>query len=132
MGSISLRRVGVLTPHPLFENLSIVIGGVDRVGLVAGNGGGKTTLLRCLASLGEPTTGEIVRSRCPRIAFVEQEVPENLLNLPLAEAIRRALAPARRDAGEWRVGVISTHSPPRPSCMTAASAISAAAGSDWR
>ncbi len=106
MGSISLRRVGVLTPHPLFENLSLVIGGVDRVGLVAGNGGGKTTLLRCLAGDAEPTTGEIVRTRCPRIAFVEQEVPENLLNLSLTEAIRRALPPAERDAGEWRVGVI--------------------------
>ena len=106
MGSISLRRVGVVTPRPLFENLSTVIGGVDRVGLVAGNGGGKTTLLRCLAGLAEPTTGDIVRTRCPRIAFVEQDVPDTLLPLPLAEAIRRALPPAERDAGEWRVGVI--------------------------
>ena len=106
MGSISLRRVGVVTPRPLFENLSLVIGPGDRVGLVAGNGGGKTTLLRCIAGLAEPTSGEIVRSRGLRVAFVEQDVPDTLLALPLAEAIRRALPPAERDANEWRVGVI--------------------------
>ena len=106
MGSISLRRVGVLTPRPLFENLSIVIAGTDRVGLVAANGGGKTTLLRCLAGLAEPTTGDIVRSRGLRLAFVEQEVLDNLRALPLAEAIRRAIPPIERDANEWRVGVI--------------------------
>lgn len=106
MGSISLRRVGVLTPRPLFENLTTNIAGTDRVGLVAGNGNGKTTLLRCLAGLAEPTTGEIVRSRGLRVAHVEQDVPESLLNLPMEEAIRRALPPAERDAQEWRVGVI--------------------------
>jgi ATPase subunit of ABC transporter with duplicated ATPase domains len=106
MGSISLRRVGVLTPRPLFENLSIVIGGTDRVGLVAANGGGKTTLLRCLAGMAEPTTGDLVRSRGLRIGFVEQEMPDNLRALPLAEAIRRAIPPADRDSNEWRVGVI--------------------------
>ncbi len=106
MGSISLRRVGVLTPRPLFENLTTTIAGTDRVGLVAGNGNGKTTLLRCLAGLAEPTTGEIVRSRGLRVAHVEQDVPETLLSLPMEEAIRRALPPAERDAQEWRVGVI--------------------------
>ncbi len=106
MGSISLRRVGVQTPRPLFENLSLVIGGADRIGLVAANGGGKTTLLRCLAGLAEPTTGDIVRSRGLRVGFVEQEMPDNLRSLPLAEAIRRALPPVERDANEWLVGVI--------------------------
>ena len=56
MPSISLRDVGVLTPHPLFQNLTMTIGDADRIGLIAGNGGGKTTLLRCLAGLAEPTS----------------------------------------------------------------------------
>ena len=76
----------------LFQNLTMVIGDTDRIGLVAGNGGGKTTLLKCLAGLIEPTTGDITRSRGMRVGYVEQDVPANLLNLPLAEAIRRALA----------------------------------------
>jgi ATPase subunit of ABC transporter with duplicated ATPase domains len=106
MAAISLRDVGVLTPHPLFQNLTMVIGDADRIGLIAGNGGGKTTLLRCLAGLADPTTGEIVRSRGMRIGHVEQDVPANLLNLTLAEAVRCALAPAERDGNEWRVDVV--------------------------
>src|SRR5271166_1863878 len=105
MPSISLRDVGVLTPHPLFQNLTMTIGDADRIGLIAGNGGGKTTLLRCLAGLAEPT-GDIVRSRGMRVGYVEQDVPANLLNLPLAEAIRRALPAADRDSNGWRVDVV--------------------------
>jgi ATPase subunit of ABC transporter with duplicated ATPase domains len=116
MGSISLRRVGVVTPRPLFENLNLVIGGADRIGLVAGNGGGKTTLLRCLAGLAEPTTGQIVRSRGLLVAYVEQDMPTNLLGLPLAEAIRRALPVAER----------------RRNCTSVRWRGSAAAGSGWR
>jgi ATPase subunit of ABC transporter with duplicated ATPase domains len=106
MSSISLRDVGVLTPHPLFQSLTMVIGDADRIGLIAGNGGGKTTLLRCLAGLAEPTAGEIVRSRGLRIGYVEQDVPANLLNLTLAEAARRALTPAERESNERRVDVV--------------------------
>ena len=106
MPTISLRGVGVLSPHPLFQNLTMVIGETDRIGLVAANGGGKTTLLKCLAGLTEPTTGDIIRSRGMRVGYVEQDMPPNLLNLPLAEAIRRALPPAERESSEWRVEVV--------------------------
>jgi ATPase subunit of ABC transporter with duplicated ATPase domains len=106
MPTINLRDVGVLSPHPLFQNLTMVIGDADRIGLIAGNGGGKTTLLRCLAGVMEPTTGDITRSRGMRVGYVEQDMPENLLNLPLAEAIRRALPPAERDSDGWRVDVV--------------------------
>ena len=106
MSSITLRDVGVSAPHPLFHSLDMVIGGADRIGLVAGNGGGKTTLLKCLAGFMEPTTGEITRSRGMRVGYVEQDVPDNLLDLPLAEAIRRAIPPAERDAQAWRVEVV--------------------------
>ena len=55
MGSISLNSAGVIATDPLFANLNLVIGEGDRVGLVAGNGGGKTTLLRCIAGTQELT-----------------------------------------------------------------------------
>ncbi len=103
MGTISLRDVSVLTPAPLFQNLSLVIGDGDRLGLVAGNGAGKTTLLKCLAGLLEPTAGEIVHSRGLRVGMVEQEVAANLLDLPFAELVRRALPPGERDTQGWRV-----------------------------
>src|ERR1700676_4716022 len=106
MPSLNLRDVGVLSPHPLFQGLTMTIGDTDRIGLIAGNGGGKTTLLRCLAGIAAPTIGDVVRSRGLRGGYVEQDVPENLLTLPLTEAIRRALPPAERDSDEWRVAVV--------------------------
>lgn len=84
----------------------MVIGDADRIGLVAANGGGKTTLLKCLAGIMEPTTGDISRSRGMRVGYIEQDVPSNLLNLPLVEAIRRTLPPADRDGNGWRVDVV--------------------------
>ena len=106
MPSIGLRDVGVLSPHPLFQNLTMVIGDADRIGLVAGNGAGKTTLLKCLADLMEPTTGDITRSRGMRIGYVEQDAPPNLLTLPLDEAIGRVLPTAERKSQAWRVDVV--------------------------
>ena len=61
MGSISLRNLGVTATSPLFSDLNLTIADGDRVGLVAGNGNGKTTLLRIIAGLGEPTS--LSRSR---------------------------------------------------------------------
>ena len=46
MALISLRDIGMVTPRPLFQNLNLSFGPGDRVGLVAANGGGKSTLLR--------------------------------------------------------------------------------------
>ncbi|HEY8946393.1 MAG TPA: ATP-binding cassette domain-containing protein, partial [Polyangiaceae bacterium] len=87
MGSISLNSAGVIATAPLFSNLSLVVADGDRVGLVAGNGGGKTTLLRCIAGTQQPTSGEIVRSRGLRIGFVEQDVPPALMTLSLRDAV---------------------------------------------
>jgi ATPase subunit of ABC transporter with duplicated ATPase domains len=106
MASISLRDVGITATFPLFQNLSFTLGDGDCLGLVAQNGGGKTSLLRCLAGTAEPTTGEIVRSRGLRVGFVEQDVPDNLRPLTLYEAVRRALPPEQRDDESWRVDVI--------------------------
>ena len=106
MGTISVRQASVLAPVPLFQDITLVIGDNDHLGLVAGNGGGKSTLLKCLAGLAEPTGGEIVRSRGLRIGFVEQDVPDNLLDLSLFEAVRRALDPVEREANTWRVDVV--------------------------
>jgi len=103
VASISLKDLGMRSPAPLFRNLSLVIGEGDRIGLVAGNGGGKSTLLRCLAGRTEPGEGGITRSRGLRLGFVEQEVPETILDLAFAQALRRAIPPAERAAEGWRV-----------------------------
>jgi ATPase subunit of ABC transporter with duplicated ATPase domains len=105
MSLLTLRGLGVVSPRPLFADLDLAIAAGDRIGLVAGNGAGKTTLLRCITGELEPGTGEITRKRGLRIGFVAQDVPATLLDLPMAEAIRRGLPPAEREGEAWRVGL---------------------------
>ncbi|MDD3183383.1 MAG: ABC-F family ATP-binding cassette domain-containing protein [Alphaproteobacteria bacterium] len=105
MSFITLRQVGVSTPEPLFQNLSLTIGEGCRIGVVAGNGGGKTTLLRCIAGRAELSEGEITCSRGMRLGFVEQDVPAAFLDQTLFECLRTAL-PADEQADTWRVDVL--------------------------
>lgn len=106
MGLISVRDVGVVSPRRLFQNLSFNLGPGDRIGLVAGNGGGKSTLLRCIAGRATPDEGVITLARSVRVGHVEQDVPEALLGLTLREAVRRALPSAERAHGSWRVDAV--------------------------
>jgi len=106
MGSISLRNLGLVATDTLFSNLNVVIGDGDRVGLVAGNGKGKTTLLRAMAGLAELTSGDIVRSRGLTIGYVEQDMPPQSMGLTLYEAILEALPAADRETYSWRVDVV--------------------------
>ena len=106
MGSISLNSLSFTVTTPLFESLSLVVGDADRVGLVAGNGMGKTTLLRAIAGEVEPTDGTITRSRGLRLGYVEQDVPQALHRLTLREAIVEALPPDSRDSDSWRAEVV--------------------------
>ncbi len=106
MGTISLNGAGVIASEPLFDSLSLVIGDTDRVGLVAGNGRGKTTLLRCIAGRQDLTHGEIVRSRGLAIGYVVQDVPAALHPLTLRAAVLEALPPARQDTDAWRVDMV--------------------------
>jgi len=106
MGSISLKSLSITMGVPLFSNLDLVIQDGDRVGLVAGNGMGKTTLLRAIAGTLEPTSGDIVRSRGLKVGYVEQDVPAPLLDLGLRDAILDALPASERGTDSWRVDVV--------------------------
>ena len=105
MGSISLKNLSTIATAPLFSDLNLVVADGDRVGLVAGNGLGKTTLLRIIMGLAEPTTGEVIRSRGLRIGYVEQDVPGNLMQLSMRDAVLDALPPADRETDAWRADV---------------------------
>ena len=106
MGSLSLNGLGILTPEPLFQDITLTLQDGDRLGLVAGNGAGKSSLLRCLAGQAEPGAGDVTRSRGLRVALVEQDMPPNLLDLPLHEAVRRAIPAAEREGQSWRADVV--------------------------
>jgi ATP-binding cassette subfamily F protein uup len=67
----AVRRVD----RVLFEGLSLTISEGERVGVVGINGTGKSTLLRVLAGLETPDSGQVRRGRGARVGFLEQ-VPE--------------------------------------------------------
>lgn len=56
---------------PLFSKLDLTIGSGDRLGIVAANGRGKSTLLKCLTGEMEPTSGDITRTRGLRVGHGE-------------------------------------------------------------
>ena len=58
----TLDRVAARTPdgRTLFENLGLAFGR-ERTGVVGRNGTGKTTLLRLIAGLAEPSEGAVAR-----------------------------------------------------------------------
>jgi ATPase subunit of ABC transporter with duplicated ATPase domains len=106
MSLIHLHNLGVVSPRKLFSNLDLAIHETNRIGLIGGNGAGKTTLLRCLSGEAEPSIGEITRRRGLRVGLVAQDVPGTLVDLPMNEAIRRAIPPAEREANAWKTGLV--------------------------
>jgi ATPase subunit of ABC transporter with duplicated ATPase domains len=106
MTIININALGVILGDPLFTDLTLTISKGDRIGLVAANGRGKTTLLECLADLAEPTTGEITRARGLRVGYVKQNVPKEALDLTLHEWVLIALPAEQAEYERWRVDVV--------------------------
>jgi len=52
MNLINIRNLGVTLSSSLFSRLDLSVNAGDRIGLVAANGRGKSTLLRCIAGMG--------------------------------------------------------------------------------
>ncbi|NOJ46964.1 ABC-F family ATP-binding cassette domain-containing protein [Bradyrhizobium archetypum] len=106
MTLITIRNLGVTLNAPLFSRLNLVVNAGDRIGLVAANGRGKSTLLRCIAGSMEPGEGEITRSRGLTIGHVEQDVPSALMDRPFDTVVLEALPVERRASESWRVGFV--------------------------
>jgi ATP-binding cassette, subfamily F, member 3 len=60
-------------PEDIFSGVSLSIPHRARIGMVGPNGVGKTTLLRILAGLEEPSAGEMQRARGLKIGYLPQE-----------------------------------------------------------
>jgi ATP-binding cassette, subfamily F, member 3 len=60
-------------PVDLFSGVSFAVPKGSRLALVGPNGCGKTTLLRILVGLDEPTSGTISRAKAVRIGYLPQE-----------------------------------------------------------
>jgi len=80
-------------------SLGVAVG--DRIGVVGRNGGGKSTLLRLLAGLEEPTAGRVARGRDVRVGVLDQQD-----RLPPGQTVREVLfadTPTHAWAGQRRV-----------------------------
>lgn len=106
MALINLRSLGVTLVAPLFSNLNLSIDTGDRLGLVAANGRGKSTLLRTIAGSFEPSTGEVTRTRGLTIGHVEQDIPAGIATLTFREAVLAALPAEQAETEAWRVDVV--------------------------
>jgi ATPase subunit of ABC transporter with duplicated ATPase domains len=105
MSLINIRALGVTLSTTLFSSLNLSIAAGDRIGLVAANGRGKSTLLKCITGDFEPTAGEITRSRGLTIGHMEQNLPAGLEKLTFREAVLGALSPEQQESESWRADV---------------------------
>ncbi|PRY77546.1 ATPase subunit of ABC transporter with duplicated ATPase domains [Yoonia maritima] len=103
---LSINSLGVTLGDPLFSDLNLTISKGDRIGLVAANGRGKSTLMGCMAGTVEPTSGEITRARGLRIGHVEQHIAPERLSQTLYDLVLSALPPDQADFEAWRVDVV--------------------------
>jgi len=75
----SLQEVRIAFGGPqLLDGVTLHVDKGERVCLVGRNGAGKSTLLKIVGGELAPDSGEIIRERDVRVAFLEQEVPRDL------------------------------------------------------
>ena len=58
---------------PLFENVSVKFGDGLRYGLIGANGAGKSTFMKILSGVLEPTAGNVSHESTERMAYLRQD-----------------------------------------------------------
>lgn len=70
---ISIEKLGVeFSATPLFFDASFVVNPKDRIALVGKNGAGKSTMLKIIAGMQEPTYGQVARQKDITIGYLPQ------------------------------------------------------------
>ena len=70
---ISIDKLGVeFSATPLFLDASFVVNPKDRIALVGKNGAGKSTMLKIIAGMQEPTYGQVARQKDITIGYLPQ------------------------------------------------------------
>jgi ATP-binding cassette subfamily F protein 3 len=71
---LRLERIGKIYPTgEVLRDVSWEVKAGDRIGLVGVNGAGKSTQMRIIAGLEEPSSGQVVKQGAPRIVYLQQE-----------------------------------------------------------
>ena len=95
---LRLERVGKIYPTgEVLRDVTWEVKNGDRIGLVGVNGAGKSTQLRIIAGLEEPSSGQVVRQGDPRIVFLQQE-----FDVDVRRTVREELFQAFGEAAEVR------------------------------
>jgi ATPase subunit of ABC transporter with duplicated ATPase domains len=103
---IAIKDLSLTRRESLFAGLSFAITKGDRLGLVAANGRGKSSLLRILAGEEDATIGSITRTRGLIVAHAPQDPPERLLSLSFRDAVRDRLTPEVAETESWRIDIL--------------------------
>ncbi|MDZ4311207.1 MAG: ABC-F family ATP-binding cassette domain-containing protein [Cypionkella sp.] len=106
MTLLATKSLALTLGQTLFTDLSFSLEPGDRLGLIAANGRGKSSLLRCLAGTLGATSGEVTRARGLKAALVDQNVPASLLTLTFREATLKALPADQADYESWRAEIV--------------------------
>ena len=106
MTILAVKSLALTLGTALFRDLSFTVNAGDRVGLIAANGSGKSSLLRCLAGLSDATSGDVTRARGLTVGLVEQDVPPALLPQTLRAAVLQALPEGQAEAESWRADIV--------------------------
>ena len=73
--SISINSLSVeFSAKSLFDNISYIINPKDRIALVGKNGAGKSTMLKIIAGLQNPTSGNVAMPRDTTVGYLPQHI----------------------------------------------------------
>ena len=101
MSLLTLKAAGITLGAPLFSQLDLTLHPGDRLGIVAPNGRGKSTLLQAVAGRVDLTSGEITRRRGLVTATLPQDMPPEIAPLTVRDAVRDAGA----EGEDWRADI---------------------------
>ncbi|NLB25517.1 MAG: ABC-F family ATP-binding cassette domain-containing protein, partial [Bacteroidales bacterium] len=61
----------------LLKDISFIINKGEKIGLTGRNGTGKTTLLKLLAGISEPSSGKIIKQKGTSTGYLPQQIEVN-------------------------------------------------------
>lgn len=93
MAILSVQDIGCsFGERTLFSSGSFLVEAQDKIGLIGGNGVGKTTLFQILAGFLTPSEGQIAKSASCRIGYLEQHALKDSEET-LFDAVKSVFAP---------------------------------------
>lgn len=89
---VSIQNLSVeFSAKSLFDNISYVINRRDRIALVGKNGAGKSTMLKIIAGIQQPTSGAVSMPRDLTVGYLPQQM-ELSDTLTVMEEVRKAFS----------------------------------------